>query len=459
MVFSSVTFLFYFLPIFFLLYYLLPFRNATLLLASLVFYAWGELDNLWILLISIAGNYTSGLAISVAQAYGEKGGRALAAGIVINLAVLAYFKYFNLLIATAADVAPLFGIPAPQAEHVPLPLGISFFTFHALSYLVDVYRRKTPVERSLIGLAMYITMFPQLVAGPIIRYSTIAGQIHKRRMTLGRIELGIQIFIVGLAQKVLIANTVALPADQIFSLDPSALTMATAWLGTICYTLQIYFDFGGYSNMAIGLGLMTGFTFPRNFNYPYISQSITEFWRRWHITLSRWFRDYLYIPLGGNRKSPWRTYANLFTVFFLCGLWHGASWTFVFWGMYHGLFLVLERAGLEALLAKLWRPVRHLYALLVVMVGWVFFRSDSFEKAIAMLKSMAGMAQGDPIMTPLAFYLTHSVFVAIVIGCLASCPLCDALKRLMPKQRKLVYPGLRQNLMSASWRMINSAAF
>lgn len=429
MVFSSVPFLFYFLPLFFLLYYSLPFRNWTLLAASLVFYAWGELHNLWILLISIAGNYACGLAIDAAQQRGQSGKRALVVGVAINLGVLGYFKYFNFLIATLSDLARWGGFPALQAEPVPLPLGISFFTFHALSYLVDVYRHKTRAERSPVGLAMYITMFPQLVAGPIIRFATVARQIHERRLTVRRVQLGIEIFIVGLAQKVLIANTVAFPADQIFELAPAALTTATAWLGTICYTLQIYFDFAGYSNMAIGLGLMIGFSFPRNFDCPYVSQSITEFWRRWHITLSRWFRDYLYIPLGGNRTSPWRNYLNLFTVFFLCGLWHGASWTFVFWGIYHGIFLVIERAGFGAVLGCLPRLLRHLYALLVVMVGWVFFRSDDFGQALAVLQSMAGWADGDPVTTPLAYYLTHTVLAAILVGAAASLPLGDGLRR------------------------------
>lgn len=429
MVFSSVTFLFYFCPIFFVLYYALPWRNAVLLSASLLFYAWGEAENLPLLLASIAGNYGCGLAIGAQQAAGRRGGRALALGVAINLGVLGYYKYFNFLIASLAGVAGWMGWPAPQAAPVPLPLGVSFFTFHAISYLVDVYRRKTPAERDPFALTMYITMFPQLVAGPIIRFSTVARQIHERRHTAGRVRLGLEIFVLGLAQKVLIANTVALPADQIFALPLASLTTGTAWLGAVCYTLQIYFDFAGYSNMAIGLGLMTGFTFPRNFHYPYVSQSITEFWRRWHISLSRWFRDYVYIPMGGNRASAGRTYLNLFLVFFLCGLWHGANWTFVAWGIYHGLFLVLERAGFGAVVARLPRPLRHLYALLVVVVGWVFFRCDTFTQAIAVLSAMAGFAPGDPVLVPVARYLTDAVLAAILAGAVAATPLSASLRR------------------------------
>jgi len=372
------------------------------------------------LLLSIALNFACGFAIDAAQQRGERGRSAVALGVLINLAVLGYFKYFNFFIATLADLMRWLDLPQPKAESVSLPLGISFFTFHALSYLVDVYRRKTRAERSPVALAMYIMMFPQLVAGPIIRFASVARQIHKRHLTVGRVQLGIHIFITGLAQKVLIANTVALPADQIFNLAPSALTMTVAWLGTLCYTLQIYFDFAGYSNMAIGLGLMTGFAFPRNFDYPYVSQSITDFWRRWHITLSRWFRDYLYIPLGGNRTSPFRNYLNLFVVFFLCGLWHGASWTFALWGIYHGAFLVIERAGFGACLQRVPRPARHVYTLLVVMVGWVFFRSNDMGSALAVLRAMTGGAEGDTVATPLRYYLTNTVCAAVVVGGLAS---------------------------------------
>ncbi|MFZ6677068.1 MBOAT family O-acyltransferase [Undibacterium sp. Tian12W] len=432
MVFSTVSFLFYFLPIFLVLYFALPFRhirNIVLLLASLIFYAWGEPKNLPLLLISILLNYLCGLGMGRAQEKGGTGKSIFIAGIAFNLLLLVYFKYFNFALDSLYAVLNGVGIAMPMAEAVTLPLGISFFSFHAISYLVDVYRKKTAHEKNLFALAMYITMFPQLIAGPIIRFSTIARQLHQRHHTVRRVELGIKIFILGLAQKVLIANSVALPADQIFSLAPETLGLASAWLGITCYTLQIYFDFFGYSNMAIGLGLVTGFTFPRNFNYPYVAQSITEFWQRWHLSLSRWFRDYLYIPLGGNRGSSLATYRNLFIVFFLCGLWHGASWTFVAWGLYHGVFLVLERSGLQKVLAALPRACRHVYTILVVMVGWVFFRCDSFAQALHYLQAMAGGMPADNAVAPVMSFMNGTVVTALCIGILVSTPIVQALNK------------------------------
>ncbi len=266
-------------------------------------------------------------------------------------------------------------------------------------------------------------MFPQLIAGPIVRFKTVALQINDRVSTLEGISNGIRIFIVGLAQKALIANTVAIPADAIFSLNESTLTTATAWFGAFCYSFQIYFDFAGYSNMAIGLGLIMGFTFPKNFNYPYISQSITEFWHRWHMSLSSWFRDYLYIPLGGNRISPIRTYLNLMLVFLLCGLWHGAAWTFIIWGVYHGLFLIFERLGLSNLLQKLPRFIRHLYTLLVVLIGWIIFRADSFEHLSYFIKAFFGLGKGQSIEFVYYSYINNSLLTTLVLGTLFSMPL------------------------------------
>ncbi|MFZ6876192.1 MBOAT family O-acyltransferase [Undibacterium sp. Di27W] len=438
MVFSTVTFLFYFLPLFIVLYFALPFRmlrNTVLLVASLVFYAWGEPKNLPLLLISILLNYVCGLGMGRAQEKGGTGKAVFIAGIGFNLVLLAYFKYFNFALSSVIALLAKLGIDIPAVEAVTLPLGISFFSFHAISYLVDVYRKKTRHEKSLLALAMYITMFPQLIAGPIIRYSTIARQLHQRQHTLRRVELGIKIFILGLAQKVLIANSVALPADQIFSLAPEALGLATAWLGITCYSLQIYFDFFGYSNMAIGLGLVTGFSFPRNFNYPYIAQSITEFWQRWHLSLSRWFRDYLYIPLGGNRGSSMATYRNLFIVFFLCGLWHGASWTFVAWGLYHGTFLVLERIGLQKTLLALPRLFRHVYTILVIMVGWVFFRCDSFTQALHYLWAMAGGMPADNALALAMRFLNGTVITALIAGLLVSTPILQAFNKPQAQTR------------------------
>ena len=422
MIFSTVTFLFYFLPLFLLIYFVLPFRNTALLIASLIFYAWGEPENFGLLVISILLNYGFGLAIGKAKSQGRTGKPELILGIIVNLGGLTYFKYFNFLMAGIKSIFVTANVALPEFEVVALPLGISFLTFHAISYLVDVYREKTKCEKNVFALSTYMTMFPQLVAGPIIRFSTVARQLHHRHHTWNRIDIGIQIFIVGLAQKVLIANMVALPADKIFSLAATDLSFVVAWLGIVCYSLQIYFDFFGYSNMAIGLGLMLGFTFPRNFNLPYVARSLTEFWQRWHLSLSRWFRDYLYIPLGGNRVAPWRTYLNLFIVFFLCGLWHGASWTFVFWGVFHGFFLIVERAGLGELLKKAPNFLRHCYTLIVVMIAWVFFRADSFSQAADFLYAMFGLNHFQIAAAPVGSFLNGVTSASLIIGILLALP-------------------------------------
>jgi len=388
MLFTSVTFLFYFLPVVVIGYLLLPtiaLRNLFLLAASLVFYFWGEPWFVAVLLLSIVVNYAAGLA--VADASPEHRGFLLGAAVAANLAILAIFKYADFLVDSLnALIAPLQWVfPQPK---IPLPLGISFFTFQAISYLLDVYRRHVPAERNPLYLGMYIAMFPQLVAGPIVRFETVAREIRDRRTTLGRASVGARIFVIGLAQKVLIANEVARIADAGFAAaQPSLLE---AWSGLLAYTLQIYFDFAGYSNMAIGLGLAFGFTFPRNFRLPYRSRSITEFWRRWHISLSTWFRDYLYIPLGGNRVGAARTYFNLATVFLLCGLWHGASWTFVVWGAHHGALLILERAWLGRRLRVAPPLFAHAYTLLGVMAGWVWFRADDAEHALRFFFALGG---------------------------------------------------------------------
>ncbi|MBK1724318.1 MBOAT family O-acyltransferase [Thiocystis violacea] len=452
MVFSSVSFLYFFLPAFLLCYALLPWRNAIALAFSVLFYVWGEGLFVLVLLLSVLINFTAGHAIGSAPP--ERRRLWLTLGIVANLALLLYFKYFGFL------VFDVLGWEALDPARVPhLPLGISFFTFQSLSYLIDVYRRDAKPARSLSDLALYIMMFPQLVAGPIVRYATVARQLRRRVIHASYVRHGLLFFSVGLAQKVLFADNMAAVADAVFALPSERLGTGLAWTGSLAYMQQIYFDFAGYSNMAIGLGLVMGFKFPHNFNYPYISQSITEFWRRWHMSLSSWFRDYLYIPLGGNRHGPLATYRNLFVVFALCGLWHGASWTFLAWGLYHGLLLVVERMGLKAVLARLPRLARHLYALLAVLFGWVLFRAESFEQARLFLARMLWIGQDSGPETPgIAEIVSHQQWAFGVLGILAATPLLRRLSTRILTDRTLAAgrrhgfkPGVTAALLDGSF--------
>ncbi len=401
-----------------------------LLISSLFFYAWGETCFVFLLIFSIGINYIFGLLIA---RYSEQKRRRvfLLSGIIINLCLIGFYKYAGFIVETLNWSLLKLNCSPILFDPVHLPLGISFFTFQAMSYLVDVYRRVSPAEKNPLNLGLYISMFPQLVAGPIVRFHEISEQLHRREHSAGDFATGVRRFIVGLGQKMLIANSLAVPADGIFAIPAGGLNCALAWLGIISYTLQIYYDFAGYSNMAIGLGYMFGFRFPENFNYPYVSQSIREFWKRWHMSLSSWFRDYLYIPLGGNRKGPYRTYFNLVVVFFLCGLWHGASWTFVFWGLFHGTFLVLERLGLERRIRSIWRPVGHIYAILVIMTGWVFFRSDSFGYAWKFLGAMLGFAQKTGAIYSISQYLSGEVIICLAVGIAGSWPTVPAIKKLI----------------------------
>jgi alginate O-acetyltransferase complex protein AlgI len=449
MVFSSQVFLFLFLPLVLLLYLLLGkwFRNLVLLTASLLFYAWGEQELVLLMLISIAGNYAFGRWLGVAQAKGVLGKGVVALSLVFNLGLLVVFKYANWIWSTASSLLMAVGmapdgltpigqvcgpgllalglIDAPLAPtwEIRLPIGISFFTFQAMSYIIDVYRREAEVQKNPIHFATYIALFPQLIAGPIVRYRDIALQLVERTVTLQGFAYGVRRFVVGLGKKMLIANVLALQADRIFDLPLAQVSGPLAWFGVLCYTLQIYFDFSGYSDMAIGLGRMFGFRFLENFNFPYISRTITEFWRRWHISLSTWYRDYLYIPLGGSRCSPLRVYRNLLIVFVLCGLWHGASWSFLVWGLYHGVFLVLERVGLGRSVGKWPIALRHVYTLLVVMVGWVFFRAPDLGHAMGMLAAMVGQGvEGAARLQPVGLFTNPVVVLALVAGIVGSIP-------------------------------------
>lgn len=429
MVFSSVAFIFYFLPIFLLFYYLTGIRNSVLLTGSTIFYVWGEGHYIFLLIALLAFNSVAGRLIGGAS--GRVRVALLTAAVTGNVLVLAVFKYSQFLMDIAASVGQF---QAPDVA-LHLPLGISFFIFQLVSYLVEVHRGTIEPERNFVRLSTYVMMFPHLVAGPIVRYVDIQQELHHRAMNHHHVAVGIQYFIVGLCQKVMIANSVAPAADHLFGLPSSEITTFEAWVGTLAYTLQIYFDFCGYSNMAIGLAFMLGFRFPRNFDYPYASRSITEFWRRWHMSLSFWFRDYVYIPLGGSRYGELKTIRNLLIVFLVTGLWHGAAWTFVFWGLFHGFFVVLERVALKGVLEASPQIIARLYTLTVIMVGWVFFRAHDFQQASMVVKALAGFGAEPASWQPLMVWVTPETLVALVLGCLLSFPVLPAVleKLRMPK--------------------------
>lgn len=417
MVFSSVVFLFFFLPFVFLCYFLVPFRfkNLILLLFSLLFYAWGEPTYLFLMIFSILANYLFGILIE----WSTRKKTVLTFSILLNIGILCYFKYTIFFIGVLNGVLHTYATPKP----ISLPIGISFYTFHALSYLIDVYRKKERAQKNLFDLSLYISFFPQLVAGPIIRYNTVADQLKKRVFSSEDMAEGIRRFIIGLSKKVMLANTFGKVADDLFSTPIHDLSTASAWIGILAYTLQIYFDFSGYSDMAIGLGRMFGFHFLENFNYPYISQSISEFWRRWHISLSSWFRDYVYFPLGGSRvDAKWKVYRNLLIVWSLTGFWHGASWTFIAWGAYYGMLIILEKAGLEPVLSRLWKPIRHLYVLFIVMIGWVFFRADNFPYAFHYIQTLLGFVSVPAVDTKALYYLSAD-WLFFLVGLIASTPI------------------------------------
>jgi alginate O-acetyltransferase complex protein AlgI len=421
MVFSSVGFLFYFLPLFLVAYFIFPWKNATFLCASLLFYSWGEGSYVLFLLAVGLINWWMGLWLDGHDASGK---RRVILGLAIgtNLTALTVFKYADFAAANLNLALSAFSEKTVAPPQIHLPIGISFFVFQAISYLVDIHRRQIGADRSVVNVLLYLAMFPHQLAGPIVRFGQVAEKLRNRKASVEKFALGIQMFALGLGQKVLIANTVAVAADQIFQLPVDALTASLAWLGAICYTFQIYFDFAGYSTMAAGLAIMLGLYFPRNFAWPYVADSMTDFWRRWHISLSTWFRDYVYIPLGGNRGGSGRTYANLFIVFVLCGLWHGANWTFVIWGLYHGLFLVVERLGLTRGLGRLPREIRWLYTLLTVIVGWVIFRADSLPHAWAILAAMAGFGTGDGVVHTIWQSMQPDVVLAVLFGAVAATP-------------------------------------
>ncbi len=429
MVFSSRIFLFLFLPVVLATYYAAPrsLRNSWLLTVSLAFYAWGEPEMFWLFLVSIGANHLLGLGAEKTRG-GAAGKWIIGLTIVVNIGLLAYFKYANFFIDSTNTLFAAWGLPAHAWREVALPIGISFYTFQAMSYVVDVYRGEAPAQRNPINTALYVAFFPQLIAGPIVRYRDVAEQIDRRRETIDEFASGVRRFIVGLGKKVLLANSAATVADAIFLIPDESLSCGVAWLGACCYTLQIYFDFSGYSDMAVGLGRMFGFQFLENFNYPYASRSVTEFWRRWHISLSTWFRDYLYVPLGGNRCGRAKTYRNLMIVFLLCGLWHGAEWTFVAWGVYHGVFLIVERIGLLRLVERLPPPLRHLYALAVVIFGWALFRAETVGQAWSFWTAMLGASAAPSTESDFAMYFDSGLLITLAVGIVASLPLFEAMR-------------------------------
>ena len=426
MVFSSLTFLQCFLPLCLLAYFLVPqkWRNGTLFLFSLLFYAWGEPVYVVLMLFSTALDYTCG---QMAERHrGQRGAKiALLVSVCVNLGLLGVFKYSDFLIGT---VNSLFGTAIPQ-PNLPLPIGISFYTFQVLSYVIDVYRGETAAQRNFIDLAAYVSLFPQLIAGPIVRYSDVAAELKSRTHSVSAAAEGVRRFTVGFAKKILLANQFGALASAYKSTQDASVLFV--WLYALAFLLQVYFDFSGYSDMAIGLGRMLGFHFPENFNYPYISASITEFWRRWHMSLGSWFRDYLYIPLGGSRKGKARQLLNILIVWLATGLWHGAAWTFVLWGLWFAVLLLLEKLALLPVLEK-HRVLGHVYTLFFVMLGFVLFDADSAAQAVSRISAMLG-AGGLPLSSTQAVYYLKSYGPLLVLGILCATPLP---KMIVAKLRK-----------------------
>jgi alginate O-acetyltransferase complex protein AlgI len=414
MVFSSAAFLYFFLPVFLILYYASPaaWRNWTILIASLTFYTAGAGTIVFVLLVSVWLNQFVAVRLT-----GRNSALWLTLGIFANVAALIYYKYTPLLWSAADYLLVTFaGKSLGSAPEIALPIGISFFTFQALSYLIDVWRHVTVPAESQGRFSVYHTLFPQLVAGPIVRYSEIGDELRRRHISLDDATAGALRFCFGFAKKIVLADNLGAVTDQILQLPANELTAGHAWLAISCYTLQIFYDFSGYSDMAIGLGRMLGFHFPENFDQPYRATSVTDFWRRWHMTLTRWFRDYVYIPLGGNRAGTLRTYLNLTVVFVLCGLWHGAAWGFLIWGLYHGALLVLERVAHNRFDLRPRGLVGFAITLVLVMIGWVFFRITDLPAALHFLRTMFGFGTADTFYFPVRYFLAPDVAVYLAIG-------------------------------------------
>ena len=430
MVFSTPIFMFYFLVLTLFLYYIVPRRgrNVVLLCASLFFYWWGERAYVAIMFLSTAIDYTHGLLVERCKARGnDKGAKmAVASSIVFNLALLCFFKYWDFIAGTLQSA----GLTFMPVLNIHLPIGISFYTFQTMSYTIDVYRGDARAQRNILNFGTFVTLFPQLIAGPIIKYKDLGDQIDRRDYSADKFSSGVQIFMVGLAKKLLIANNVGMLWDSYKAMAPAELTVAGAWLGVLAFTFQIYFDFSGYSDMAVGLGRMLGFEFLPNFNYPYISKSITEFWRRWHISLSTWFREYLYIPLGGNRRGKGRQVFNLLVVWAATGIWHGANWTFLFWGLYFFVLLMVEKFLLLKPLEKAPAIVGHIYTIFFVMVSWAIFAIEDLGHLASYLRVMFGLG-GVPLADGTFGYYLTSFLPVLCVAAVASTPLGRAIYRGM----------------------------
>ena len=423
MVFSSIVFLYIFLPIMLLLYFIVPskFKNAIMILASLVFFAWGEIRYIFIMLVLAVMDFVCGKQITKYQNNKKKKILFLMINVVVNLGILFFFKYADFIIS---NINNLTGLSIPLLN-IPLPIGVSFNTFQSLSYIIDVYRGTVKCEKSFYNYLTYTTLFPQIIAGPIVRYETVDEELETKNISMDNFSAGMKRFIIGLGKKVLIANSVGALWNTIEVGNYSELSMLFAWIGIIAFALQIYFDFSGYSDMAIGLAQIFGMKFDENFNYPYISKSITEFWRRWHITLSSWFRDYVYIPLGGNRRGLAIQIRNILIVWFLTGAWHGASWNFILWGVYFGVILILEKLFLLKLLDKLPNIIRHIYAIVIILVSWAIFAFEDLAKVGEYIKAMFINSN---LWDNEALYYLQNYWVLILIGAICSIPLWKKLK-------------------------------
>lgn len=422
MIFNSTTFLFLFLPILTIIYFISPkkSKNIILLLASIVFYSWGEPRYIWLICLCIISNYIFGILINKMELYKKYNTKKIILSVAIfsNVGILIYFKYFNSIIET---VNLLFKSNL-SINKIIMPLGVSFFTFQAMSYVIDVYRKQVDVQKNIIYLALYIMMFPQLISGPIVKYKEINEQIINRRQSLNDIYSGIQRFILGLAKKVIIANTLGQYVDIIFKQSINELNQGVAIVGMIAYSLQLYYDFSGYSDMAIGLARVFGFNLCENFNYPYISKSIGEFWRRWHISLSNWFKDYIYIPLGGGRNGIFQTCRNIAVVFLVTGIWHGSNWTFIIWGILHGIFVILERIFKDKVnKVPIW--VKRIYTLSIVSIGWIIFRSETIQYAIGYLKVMLGFVKSNNAYYTIKYFINIKFILILVIAIIFASPI------------------------------------